>query len=52
MLNKIVGKVLFPNSPAWQQRRLANTAVIVLLVTITFAVILGGGRYYQKIKRI
>jgi len=52
MLNKIVGKVLFPNSPAWQQRRLANTAVIVLLVTITFAVILGAAMYYLNVKRI
>ena len=51
MFMKVLGKLLFPHLPAWQQRRRANTVVLVLVTAILFAAIVGAVMYWSNAKR-
>ncbi len=48
---KLLGKLLFPHLPAWQQRRRATTVVVVTLTAIFFAAILGAMIFWLNTKR-
>jgi len=51
MLHKLVGKVLFPRAPAWQQKQLATTTVWVLTTALVFAALFGAAIYWLNSKR-
>jgi hypothetical protein len=46
MLLKLLGKILFRKSPPWQQRRHVNTTLVVLLISLCFAICLGAVIYW------
>jgi hypothetical protein len=47
----LLGKLLFPRLPSWERRRRAITVLIVLLISISFAVIVGAVMYYSNSRR-
>jgi hypothetical protein len=47
----LLGKLLFPRLPSWERRRRAITVLIVLLISISFAVIVGVIMYYSNSRR-
>ena len=51
MLIKLLGKLLFPRLPAWQQRRRAITLVVVMLTAILFAAVVVAMIYWLNSKR-
>jgi hypothetical protein len=48
---KIMGKILFPRLPAWQQHRGAKTVFAVIMTAVIFAAIVGAMIYYGNTKR-
>jgi hypothetical protein len=39
MIYKIVGKMLFPNQPLWQQRRSAKSILLAAIVGLIFGAV-------------
>lgn len=41
MMTKLIGQIMFPRLPAWEQQRRGSTALIVGLTTIGAATVVG-----------
>ena len=48
---KFLGKILFPRSASWQQRRSVKILLAVILTAIIFALIVGALIFYANTKR-
>jgi len=49
-MTRIIGIMLCPTRPAWEQKRKGETAALVLLVAVTFAISMGAVMYWMNIK--